>query len=82
MSETDAKNIFLEPNSNEIWIATRKGMYIWNRKNNHLKHHPNLFLKSEHFISAKLSQDKQNLIYTNKKGSFFYMTYFKIDIKK
>ena len=71
MSETDAKNIFLEPNSNEIWIATRKGMYIWNRKNNHLKHHPNLFLKSEHFISAKLSQDKQNLIYTNKKGSFF-----------
>lgn len=71
MSETDAKNIFLEPNSNEIWIATRKGMYIWNRKNNHLKHHPNLFLKSEHFISAKLSQDKQNLMYTNKKGSLF-----------
>lgn len=71
MSETDAKKIFLEPNSNEIWIATRKGMYIWNRKNNHLKHHPNLFLKSEHIISAKLSQDKQNLIYTNKKGSLF-----------
>jgi ligand-binding sensor domain-containing protein/two-component sensor histidine kinase len=70
--DSEIKNTFLEPNATEIWIATRKGVYVWNRKNNHLMPHSNPILKKEPIISAKLSQDKHYFIYTNENGSLFY----------
>ncbi|MBP9794180.1 MAG: hypothetical protein KBC56_09305, partial [Flavobacterium sp.] len=72
LTESDAKNIFIEPNATEIWVATRKGLYVWNRKTNQLGLHFNPILNREHFISAKLSQDKQHFIYTNKRGTLFF----------
>ena len=71
LSESDKKNVFIEPNTTEIWIATRKGMYVWNRKTNRLNLHFNSILKKEHFVSAALSKDKRNLFFTNARGTFF-----------
>jgi ligand-binding sensor domain-containing protein len=71
LADSETKNIFIEPNAAEIWIATRKGMYVWNRKTNRLKRHFNSILKNEYFVSAALSKDKQNLFFTNERGVFY-----------
>lgn len=67
----ESKNTFLEPNTNEVWVATRKGMFVWNRTTKQWKPHPNAVLQQTAFIATKLSKNKTQLYCTNNKGTFF-----------
>lgn len=68
----DAKNTFFEPNSKEVWIATRKGMMVWNRKTNQWKKHLDPILQKTNFLSVALSKNKKLLYFVNDKEFLIY----------
>ncbi|WP_264542318.1 MULTISPECIES: sensor histidine kinase [Flavobacterium] len=67
----ESKNTFLEPNLQEVWIATRKGMFIWNRNTKQWKASEHSFLQKNSFQSVKLSANKQNFYFFNDKEEFY-----------
>lgn len=49
---------FVEPKqSNSLWIATHKGLFVWDKKTQKLSKHANSLLRNEKFVSSSIVND-------------------------
>ena len=65
---------FLEPKSkNSIWIATHKGLFIWDKTSKKLAPHPNKTLQKTSFVAASVVTDDK-IIFTTKENTILLYT--------
>lgn len=64
---------FLEPKNKEsIWIATHKGLFVWDKKSKKLSKHSNKNLQNHSYVSASLVSKDKILFTTNENRILLY----------